>query len=62
MNCFKKYYENRRRFVCAECGQKIVLSFWQWLWAPHIDPSCYRYVECSHCGVRHWLKAVEVVK
>ena len=62
MSWFRKYYENRRRFVCAECGQRFILSFWQWLWAPHIDPSCHRYVKCPHCGVKHWLKAEEVIK
>lgn len=62
MNWFRKYYENRRRFVCAECGQNFCLNFWRWLWAPHLDMWRYRYVKCPHCGTRHWLKAQEVVK
>ena len=61
MNRFKKYYENRRHFVCVVCNQGFGLSFWKWLWAPHFDMWRYRYVKCPRCGVQHWLKAVKVV-
>lgn len=60
MNWFKKYYENRRHFVC-ECNQGFGLSFWKWLWAPHFDIWRYRYVKCPRCGVWRWRKAVKVV-
>ena len=57
MNRFKKYYENRRHFVCVECGQSFALGFWKWLWAPHLDDWRYRRVRCPYCKVRHWLQA-----
>lgn len=59
---FKKYFENRRHFKCAECEYEFTLGFWGWLCVPHMDMWRYRYVKCPNCGVRHWLKAEEVIK
>ena len=62
MNCFKKYYENRRRFVCVECDQNFTIGIWKWLWTPHMDMWRYRYVKCPYCGAHHWLKAEKTIK
>lgn len=62
MNWYKKYFENRRHFKCPECGQYFSLTFWDWLWAPHMDTWRYRWVRCPHCGIAHWLQAERMVK
>ena len=61
MNWFRKYYENRRHFVCPEYNQRFILSFWEWLWVPHLDMWRCRYVRCPYCKERHWLTAEKVI-
>ena len=44
------YYE------CKECGHRYVPTFWQVLFAPHVNRS--RYMKCPHCGKRTYQKKV----
>lgn len=62
MSWFKKYFENRRHFVCPECNIPFSLSFWKWLWTPKNDMTRYRYIKCPCCGERNWLQAIKEEK
>lgn len=62
MNWFRKYYKNTTIFQCVKCKHIWKLNFWQWLYTMKFDITHHRYVKCPRCGVKHWLKAKEVVK
>ena len=44
------YYE------CKECGHKYIPTFWQVLFAPHVNRT--RYMKCPHCGKRSYQRKV----
>lgn len=43
-------------YKCKRCGQKIVPTYPEALWAMHIGTT--RYLKCPNCGKRSWAKKV----
>lgn len=43
-------------YVCKKCKHKYVPTYFQVIWAPHINRT--RYMKCPHCKHRSWHKKI----